>query len=59
MKKIVQSAFEKFRCSAVFLEKITNTDGIHIPHNAIQQILEQGIGRRTTKEKKETKGDKI
>ena len=36
MKCIVESAFEKFRCSAVFLEKIIDaTNVIHIPHNTI------------------------
>ena len=35
MEEVVQSAFEKFRCSAVFLEKIIDGDGIHIPHNTI------------------------
>ena len=31
MVQTVQSAFEKFRCSAVFLEKIIDTTGTHIP----------------------------
>ena len=39
MIQTVQSAFEKFRYSAVFLEKIIDTNGIHIPHNTIHEIL--------------------
>lgn len=56
MKCIVQSAFEKFRCSAVFLEKIIDTDGIHIPHNTIHQILRsKGLAEQQPKKRRRRK----
>ena len=48
MVQTVQSTFEKFRCSAVFLEKIIDTAGTHIPHNTIHKIMrdEEGGGQK-------------
>ena len=39
MKEIVVETFEKFKCSAVFLERIIDVGGIHIPHNTIHRIM--------------------
>jgi hypothetical protein len=58
MKETVQSTFEKFRCSAVLLEKIIDADGIHIQHNT-PNTEEQWIDRIATKETKETEVGKI
>ncbi len=47
MVQTVQSTFEKFRCSAVFLEKIIDTAGTHIPHNTIHKIMrDEGGGQK-------------
>ncbi len=56
MVQTVQSAFEKFRCSAVFLEKIIDVNGIHIPHNTIHQILRSaGLAEEQPKKRKRRK----
>ena len=56
MKCIVESAFKKFRCCAVFLEKIIDVDGIHIPHNTIHQILRsKGLAEEQPKKNKRRK----
>ena len=56
MEEVVQSAFEKFRCSAVFLEKIIDGDGIHIPHNTIHQILRsKGLAEEQPKKRRRRK----
>ncbi len=56
MNQTVQSAFEKFRCSAVFLEKILDSDGIHIPHNTIHQILRnKGLAEEQPKKRRRRK----
>ena len=56
MKETVESAFEKFRCCAVFLEKIIDTDGIHIPHNTIHEILRsKGLSKAQPKKRKRLK----
>jgi len=56
MMQTVQSAFEKFKCCAVFLEKITDADGIHIPHNTIHHILkEKGLASEQPKKSRKRK----
>ena len=57
MKRTVQSAFEKFKCSAIFLERIIDADGgIHIPHNTIHQILRsKGLAEEQPKKRKRKK----
>lgn len=56
MKCIVESAFEKFKCSAIFLERIIDADGIHIPHNTIHQILRsKGLAEEQPKKRKRRK----
>lgn len=56
MKEIVQSAFEKFRCSAVFLKKIIDVDGIYMPHNTIYGILwSKGLTEEPPKKRKRRK----
>ncbi len=39
MVQTVQSTFERFRRSAVLLEKIIDTTGTHMPHNTIHKIM--------------------
>lgn len=56
MKCIVESTFKKFRCCAVFLEKIVDVDGIHIPHNTIHKILRsKGLAEEQPKKNKRRK----
>ena len=56
MREAAESAFEKFKCSAVFLEKILDADGIHIPHNTIHQILRsKGLAEVQPKKRKRRK----
>jgi len=56
MKIVVESAFKKFRCCAVFLEKIIDVDGIHIPHNTIHQILKsKGLAEEQPKKRNRRK----
>ena len=50
MVQTVQSAFEKFRCSAVFLEKIIDATGTHIPHNTMHKITrDEGLAEAQPK----------
>lgn len=56
MIKVVESAFEKFRCCAVFLEKIIDSDGTHIPHNTIHKIMrDRGLAENQPKKNKRRK----
>jgi putative transposase len=56
MTKTVQAAFEKFKCCAVFLEKIIDADGTHIPHNTIHQILRnKGLAEAQPKKRRRRK----
>ena len=56
MVQTVQSAFEKFRCSAVFLEKIIDTTGTHIPHNTIHKIMrDEGLAEAQPKKRRRRK----
>ena len=54
---IVVSAFEKYRCCAVFLEKTIVIDyAIHIPHNTIHHILrEKGLASEQPKKSRKRK----
>ncbi len=57
MVQTVHSVFEKFRCSAVFLEKIIDTTGTHTHTSQYhtQNYERWGVGRSSAKEKKKTK----
>jgi putative transposase len=54
---LVSSAFEKYRCCAVFLEKtIRINTGIHIPHNIIHRILRsKGLASEQPKKSRKRK----
>jgi putative transposase len=53
---IVVSAFEKYRCCAVFLEKTVDACGIHIPHNIIHHILRsKGLASEQPKKSRKRK----
>ena len=53
MIQTVESAFEKFMCCAVFLERIIDSDGTHIPHNTIHQIMrDKGLAENQPKRRR-------
>lgn len=53
---IVSSAFEKYRCCAIFLEKTIDACGIHIPHNTIHKILRnKGLASEQPKKSRKRK----
>ncbi len=56
MVQTVQSTFEKFRCSAVLLEKIIDTAGARMPHNTIHKIMrDEGLAEAQPKKMRRRK----